>query len=73
MTTNGMAVRPAKRQVVLGNGTTYVYGTPKQTHPVQTARSVLVLRSPHASTTIWPGQYLNWMPSVMTPRISNMP
>ena len=58
MEANDVAVRPAKRQVTLGDGTTYVYGshTPQEVGPA--ARRAMVIRAPAESTTIWPGEFI---------------
>lgn len=58
METNDVAVRPAKRHVILGDGTTYLYGSPKNPSNDQAARRAVVLRAPATSTTVWPGEYL---------------
>ena len=57
MESNDIAVRPAKRQVILGDGTTYLYGSigkPTDSHSI---RRMHVLRVP-VSTTVWPGEFV---------------
>ena len=57
MESNDIAVRPAKRQVMLGDDTTYLYGSigkPTDTHSI---RRTHVLRVP-VSTTVWPGEFI---------------
>ena len=58
METNDIAVRPARREVLIGDDLVYKYGstTPKGPNPV--ARRAFVLRAPSPSKTIWPGEYL---------------
>ena len=58
METNHISIRPAKRQVTIGDGPTYAYGS--QAHAViSTAdRRAIVLRAPPTSTTIWPGDFV---------------
>lgn len=51
METNDIAVRPAKRQVLLGDGTTYVYGSPSHPPRSTAARRAMVLRAPTSTTT----------------------
>ena len=56
MEANNVAVRPAKREVLLGNGSTYTYGS--QAPPPTTVRRAFVLRAPTPSKTVWPGEFL---------------
>ena len=58
MEANDISVRPAKRQVILGDGTTYVYGSPFPSVVGTAARRAIVLRAPPTSTTIWPGEFV---------------
>ena len=58
MESNDIAVRPAKRQVILGDGTIHNYGSQQPVSISPTARSAIVLRSPPTSTTVWPGEFL---------------
>ena len=58
MESNDIAVRPAKRQVILGDGTIHNYGSQQLVTINSTARRAIVLRSPPTSTTIWPGEFL---------------
>ena len=58
MEKNDVAVRPAKRQVILSDGTCYTYG-PCNIQPVNTtARRAMVLRTPPKSTVVWPGDFV---------------
>ena len=58
MESNDIAVRPAKRQVILGDGTIHNYGSQQPVSISSTARRAIVLRSPPTSTTVWPGEFL---------------
>ena len=50
---NDIAVRPAKRHVILGNGSTYIYGLKSPSTASTAAR-----RAPPKSTTVWPGEFI---------------
>ena len=56
METNDVAVRPAKREVHLGNGSVYTYGSKSTPSPLPTVRRAFVLRAP--SKTVWPGEFV---------------
>ena len=58
MESNDIAVRPAKRQVILGDGTIHNYGSQQPVSISPTARRAIVLRSPPTSTTVWPEEFL---------------
>ena len=58
MESNDIAVCPAKRQVILGDGTIHNYGFQQPVSISPTARCAIVLRSPPTSTTLWPGEFL---------------
>ena len=58
MESTDIAVRPAKRQVILGDGTIHNYGSQQPVTINSTPRRAIVLRSPPTSTTIWPGEFL---------------
>ena len=58
MEANDIAVRPAKREVMLGDGTTYMYGSSPPAEANTAARQAFVLRAPTPSKTIWPGEFL---------------
>ena len=58
MEANKVAVRPAKREVLLGNGSTYTYGSQAPPSPPTTVCRVFVLRAPTPSKTVWPGEFL---------------
>ena len=57
MSFNDIAVRPARRQVILGDGSTFTYGSAPVPHN-NTVRRATVLRVPSSPTTIWPGEFL---------------
>jgi hypothetical protein len=86
MEINDVTVRPAKRQVILGDGTTYLYGaaTKGRTTGLPAVRRAqsFVLRAPSSSTTIWPGDYIELnvddsfapdTPLALEPRIESTP
>ena len=52
MEANNISVRPAKRQVIIGDGPIYSYGSQHPTAVSSAARRAIVLRSPPTSTTI---------------------
>ena len=58
MEANDIAVRPAKRQMILGDGSIYSYGSHPPAAVGTAARRALVLRSPPTPTTIWPGEFV---------------
>ena len=58
MEANDVAVRPAKREVLLGNGSVYTYGSRAPPSPPTIVRRAFVLRSPTPSKTVWPGEFL---------------
>ena len=58
MEANDIAVRPAKREVIIGEGQTYRYGSTTNLNPHTAARRAFVLHAPTPSTTIWPGDFL---------------
>ena len=58
METNDVAVRPAKRQVILSNGSACTYGSVQSQVSTAAARRALVLCAPPTSTTIWPGEFV---------------
>ena len=58
METNDVAVRPAKREVHLGNGSVYTYGSRSPASPLPTVRRAFVLRAPAPSKTVWPGEFV---------------
>ena len=58
METNDIAVRPAKRQVILGNGSIISYGSQHPATVNSAARRAIVLRSPPKSMTVWPGEFV---------------
>ena len=58
METNDISIRAAKRQVTIGDGTTYVYGSQAPAVTSTAARRAVILRAPPTSTTIWPGDFV---------------
>ena len=58
METNDIAVCPAKRQVILGDGSVHNYGMHQHAAASSAARCAIVLHSPSSSTTIWPREFL---------------
>ena len=58
METNDISICPAKRQVTIGDGTTYVYGSQAPAVTSTAARRAIILRAPPTSTTIWPGDFV---------------
>ena len=59
LATNDIAIRPAKREIVIGGKDVVHYGTPKKTTPHSTARrtQTFLLRNPSQSVVL-PGAYL---------------
>lgn len=57
MESNHISVRPYKHQVLIGDNTVYTYGASLPKHISQCDPKAHVLRTV-ASTTIWPGDYL---------------
>ena len=58
METNDVAVRPARREVIISDDIVYNYGSIPSKGPNPVARRAFVLRAPSPSKTIWPGEYL---------------
>ena len=58
MEANDVAVRPANREVLLGNGSVYTYGSKFAPSPLPTVRRAFVLRAPVTSKTVWPREFL---------------
>ena len=57
MEANDIAIRPAKHQVILNNGTYYPYGA-KESSDHHAVRRAHLLRAPPQMTTLWPGEYI---------------
>ena len=55
---NDIAVRPAKRQVILGDSSIYSYGSQHPAAVGTAACRTLVFRSPPTPITIWPGEFI---------------
>ena len=58
MEANDVAVRPAKREVILGDGTVYEYGSSIPKGLSTAARRAFLIRTPTPPKTIWPGEFL---------------
>ena len=58
MEINDIAIRPSKRQIVIGGNTTYGCGS--ESASTITACRVHVLRAPAQPTTVWPGEYIEF-------------
>ena len=68
MEKNDVAVRPAKQQVILGDGKCYTYGSCNVQPVNTTARRAMVLRAPPNSTVVWPGDFVEVaLPSAAPP------
>ena len=57
MSTNDIAVRPAKRHIILSDGTTVTYGS-RNSPRTPNAICTIVLRTPPTPTTLWPGNFI---------------
>jgi hypothetical protein len=57
---NDITIRPAKRQVILRDNTTYEYGSVSMPYPVthHSVRLAHVIRAPATPTTVWPGEFV---------------
>ena len=62
METNDISIRPAKRQVTIGDDTTYAYGSQAPAVTSTAACRAIVLCAPPTSTTIWPGDFVEVNP-----------
>ena len=58
MAHNDIGVRPARREVVFGDGSAVTYPSDNTTG-TPTIRRAIVLRAPSHSSTIWPGEYIS--------------
>ena len=58
MECNDIAIRPARREVTLKNGSKYVYGSHDKTIERHAVRRAYVIRAPKEVTTIWPGDFI---------------
>jgi len=58
MEANDVAVRPARREVLLGDGSSYQYGSQPNNSNSVTARYAFLLRAPPSTQTVWPGEFL---------------
>ena len=57
MEQNDVTVRPAKHEIILGDCTTYLYGS-RNSASHHTVRLAVVLQAAGTSSTIWPGDYI---------------
>ena len=53
-----LTIRPAKRQILLGGGTVYLYGSDSNLSSHSTIRHAYELRVAVERTTVWPGEYV---------------
>ena len=58
MEANDIAVRPTKREVLLGNCSIYTYGSKSLPSPFPTIRRAFILHAPPPSKTVWPGEFV---------------
>ena len=55
---NDITIRPAKRQVILEDGTIFTYGSVNHPPTHNAVRRAQVLHAPSSSTTVWPGDFI---------------
>lgn len=58
MSTNDVAVRSAKRKVILRYGITFTYGYVGRLQTDNAVRRAIVSHAPSTQTTVWPGDFL---------------
>jgi hypothetical protein len=58
MEENDITIRPAKQQIILGNGTIYSYGCASTDDSSHSVRRIHLLRAPAKKSIIWPGEFL---------------
>jgi len=58
MESNDISIGPAKHQVILGDGTTYVYGSQGRSLDRHAVCRAHVLRATPHTTTLWPGELI---------------
>ena len=58
MERNDVAIRPAKRQILLHDGMVYSYGSHGRSTVSHSVRRAHVLRAPSRTMTLWPGDFL---------------
>jgi hypothetical protein len=58
MESNDIAIRPARHQISLEDGTLVHYGSTTDTKGEHTIRRACILRAPPTPTTVWPGDYI---------------
>lgn len=66
MERNDIAVRPARRQVIIDQNIIYTYGSKQKSSDDHSVRRAHILRAPTETTTIWPGDFIEiLLPSEM--------
>ena len=58
MTSNDIAVRPAKREIVIAGCDVASYGCSQSPQTHYAVRACHLLRAPSTNTTVWPGEFL---------------
>ena len=58
MSTNGISVRPAKQQILIGDTKIFHYGTSPSDSPNRVRQTQAYILKPEATSIIWPGSYL---------------
>lgn len=68
MTTNDVSVRPAKCLITIKEQESFYYGKSNKSNNTHSIRRAHILRSPSATTTLWPGEFLELsIPEEITP------
>ena len=58
MTSNDIAVRPAKREIIIAGCDVAAYGCSQSLHTHYAVRACHLLRAPNTNTTVWPGEFI---------------
>ena len=58
MTSNDIAVRPAKREIIIAGCDVASYGCSQSPHTHYAVRACHLLRAPNTNTTVWPGEFI---------------
>ena len=58
MTSNDIAVRPAKREIIIAGCEVASYGCSQSPQTHYAVRACHLLRAPNTNTTVWPGEFL---------------
>lgn len=58
MEQNDVGLRPRMRQIILGDGTTYTYGSNNDSLSRHAVRRAHIVRAPQKTTTLWPGDFI---------------